>query len=257
MSQNNDYLKWKERKLMQCNDIISNCDISNIISKKIEFVNSEIAKGRIKSLPYYGKRIVAKEWLSEYLDSIQEYFDPSTETFVFSKRRPIYASDGSTKNVCSVFLEKRKRNSVCYEDYSSFEELLEDFEDELTVHDIAHILGQNSETIRYHMLKGRIKYRKEGVVYIVEKPWLLDYLREKGITYESRLQGRDKKRNDRFDAVVEFCRQPRTIYEIMEFTGVACKHTARVYLLTPLIEQGRLRFTCKHPHDNRQKYIAL
>lgn len=243
MNHTNEYLSWKANVFSKLPDLITSADIGTIISKSTEFVNDAIVKRQIRSVPYYGKRIVAPDWLSDYLDSIEHLFDPETKTFRFPEE--------PKGQVC----EKKKRHTIDYSQYSSFEELLEDFEDELTVQDIGHILGQHPDTVRRNMYKGRIRFKKKQATCIIEKRWFLDYVAELGISYNERVQSRDERRDRRLKDVVEFCLTPKTIYEIMEFTGITCKVTARKYIIKPLMKQKKLRFTCK-AHDNNQKYIA-
>lgn len=243
MNQTNEYLKWKASVFSNLPDLITSSDIGIIISKSTDFVNDAIEKKEIWSVPYYGRRIVAPDWLGAYLDSISHLFNPETKTFDFPE---------SPKGQVP---EKKKRHSIDYSQYSSFEELLEDFEDELTVQDIGHILGQHPDTVRRNMYKGRIRFKKKQTTCIIEKRWFLDYVSELGISYEERIQSRDERRERRLTDVVAFCSTPRTIYEIMEFTGITCKVSARNYIIKPLMKAKKIKFTCKK-HDNNQKYIA-
>ena len=246
MNNINDYLTWKKKVLTDLPDLITSADIVNIIPSNVKFVNMAIESHRIRSVPYLDKRVVAKQWLEEYLDTLQEFYDPIHDRIDF----PEGSQMGKHMSI------KKRRHTIDYSAYTSFEQLLEDFEDELTVQDIGHILGQHPDTVRNNLFKGRLRYKKSGVTYLVEKAWLLEYLTAKGIKYEDRLQGRDHKREERFDDVVRFCEYPKTIYEIMEYVGVTSKATARNYILKPLIKAKRIAFTCKK-HDNNQKYIAI
>lgn len=248
MNNNNDYPTWKKKVMANLPDLITSADIANIISCSVTFVNQAIESRRIRSVPYLTQRVVAKQWLEVYLDTLQDLYDPEIDGLVFPKN--VYHRDGE------LISRKKKRHTIDYSAYTSFAQLLEEFEDDLTVQDIGHILGQHPDTVRNNLFKGRLRYKKSGGVYLVEKPWLLEYLTEKGIKYEDRLQGRDHKREERFDDVVRFCAEPKTIYEIMEHTGLTSKASVRNYILKPLIKAKRIAFTCKQ-HDNKQKYIAI
>lgn len=243
VNQASEYLSWKANVFKQLPDYITSSDIARIISKSTDYVNEAISRKDIRSVSFRGQHIVAPEWLNDYLDSIQHLFDPETKTFLFPVESKCLGS------------EKKKRHSIDFAQYNSFEELLENFEDDLTVQDIGHILGQHPDTVRRNMYKGKIRFKKKQSTCIIEKRWFLDYIAELEITYEERIQSREGRQDRRLNEVVEFCHTPRTIYEIMEFAGISSKVTARKYIIQPLLKEKRIKFTCKK-HDNKQKYIV-
>ena len=83
MNNNNDYLAWKKKVLTDLPDLITSADIASIISSNVKFVNMAIENHRIRSVLYFGKRVVAKQWLEDYLDTLQELYDPIHDHIVF------------------------------------------------------------------------------------------------------------------------------------------------------------------------------
>ena len=133
MNNNNDYLAWKKKVLTDLPDLITSADIASIISSNVKFVNMAIENHRIRSVLYFGKRVVAKQWLEDNLDTLQELYNPIHDHIVFP--------EGSQTG--KLVSSKKKRHTIDYSDYTSYEQLLEDFEDELTVQDIWGIYWDN------------------------------------------------------------------------------------------------------------------
>lgn len=58
------------------------------------------------------------------------------------------------------------------------------------------------------------------------------------------------------DKIVEFCKEPRTLEEIKDYTKLdIVKDSLRGYTLKPLINSGRLKYTHKHNQYYNQRYI--
>ena len=62
---------------------------------------------------------------------------------------------------------------------------------------------------------------------------------------------------ERFRHVIEFCREPKTREEIMNFLNLHHRAYFRTKILNPLIEQGYLKMTMpEKPNSPKQKYYA-
>ena len=59
------------------------------------------------------------------------------------------------------------------------------------------------------------------------------------------------------EKILSFCREPKSISEILKMLGYTDKRTVRKYL-NPLIEQGRVAMTVPDkPNSKNQKYVTL
>ena len=258
MEHNDDeFQAWKKQILMQYNDVLYKTDVAAILSFSIPKVNAEISKGRLKTVPYNGTQITSKQWISEYMDTMREYFDPVKKRFVYSfpdSQGPRIKSDIQKK----LERQKRKREAIDFSLYNSFEELLEEFDDDLSIHDIALILCQHFETIRKKLLRGELKYEKEGYVYRIKKTWFLEYLSKKNIQYDKRDQSTQTFRITRFKQVLTFCQNPRTIRELLSVTGLTTRKRLREAVIQPLMKEGYLALTIPDkPHHIEQRYITV
>lgn len=62
---------------------------------------------------------------------------------------------------------------------------------------------------------------------------------------------------DRNRNILEFCRQPKTMTEIMEYSGLKDREHFRAEILKPLIDRGLLQLTIPDkPTSRLQKYVT-
>ncbi len=89
-------------------------------------------------------------------------------------------------------------------------------------------------------------------------------------TQEERQDGRQDRRQDRrqeeepqkivnvsLSEILEYCKTPKSIKEILEFCGVKSRTTFIKNHLAPLISEGKLRMTIPDkPNSKNQKYVS-
>lgn len=86
---------------------------------------------------------------------------------------------------------------------------------------------------------------------------MLDVVREIPLETKYCPQNMDKNEiKELQDKIVEFCKEPRSLDEIKEFTKLdTTRDTIRGYTLKPLMQSGRLKYTHEHISYHNQRYI--
>ena len=133
------------------------------------------------------------------------------------------------------------------------EEQLVSYDDTLSTMDISRLIGKHPETIRRLIYSGKLRGEKCGKGYIYAKRWLLAYVEKYGVrdSYEERME---KTLSD----VVDFCVNPRTIHEIVAFSGYCNKSYTMRMITRPLLKEKRLQLTIpESPHHNNQRYVSV
>jgi len=234
-------------------------DISSVLSINFNLIRKFVRSGELKGFVYKNKFTTAKNWLEEFMDSKKDLFCPEEQKLLLSEygRQNVPGRIPPSKQQLEFEARKKKRSSIDYALYESFEDLLEEFPNDLTVHDIGMIMSKHFDTIRKQLLAGKMKYKKDGLVYYVEKEWFLAYIKANDIHYDKRDKGVLAYHEDRYAEVVTFCITPRSYKELLSLVGLKEKSALAGYYTRPLMKAGYIRLTIPDaPHDNRQRYVA-
>ena len=103
--------------------------------------------------------------------------------------------------------------------------------------------------------KDRIEFRNEREDFVVTF-----YNGEYPELYPEELK-QDKKTQDKkatnFNKILEICKEPKSITEIMEKLGYKSSKTLKRNYIKPLLEMGKLKMTIPDkPTSKNQKYIS-
>lgn len=99
-----------------------------------------------------------------------------------------------------------------------------------------------------HFLRVSFKYR--------ENPFKYDTEQDK----PNKISEQDKpnKKEDKINLIVEFCKEPKSVKEIMEYIGLRHRPTFMYDYLNPLLEKGKLQMTIPDkPKSRNQKYVTI
>ena len=254
-----DYESWKHEALTNCKYTINMPEIARVLLLNYKIIRKYVRLGELKGFVYKNKFTTAKTWLEEFMDGKKDLFCVQSQRLMLYDTRTWNYPDRIPPSEKQLEFEarKKKRLSLDYDQYESFEEVLEEFDNDLTVHDIGMILSKHFDTIRKRLLAGKMKYKKDGLVYYVEKEWFLEYIKENGIHYDKRDKGILAYHEARYPEVVVYCVEPRSYKDLLSFLELSDKSSLFEYYTRPLMSAGYLRLTIPDaPHDNRQRYIA-
>lgn len=99
-----------------------------------------------------------------------------------------------------------------------------------------------------HFLRVSFKYR--------ENPFKYDTEQDK----PNKIIEQDKpnKKEDKINLILEFCNEPKSVKEIMEYIGLRHRPTFMYDYLNPLLEKGKLQMTIPDkPKSRNQKYVTI
>ena len=69
-------------------------------------------------------------------------------------------------------------------------------------------------------------------------------------------QDKPNKKEEKIELILEFCKVPRSVKEIMEYIGLKHRPTFIYNYLNPLLEQEKIKMTIpEKPKSRNQKYI--
>lgn len=124
--------------------------------------------------------------------------------------------------------------------------------------EIATVLNKHQATIQRYILNGKLRVLRNGKNYITTKKWLIEFLQVYGESVLSTGYNSGTYRQQRLESVLEYCREPRTYRELMEFTKLKTKSHLQKTVTRPLMKAGRLKLLYPEtPHTNNQKYITV
>ena len=90
-----------------------------------------------------------------------------------------------------------------------------------------------------HFLRVSFKYRENPFKYDTE-------------------QDKPNKKEDKINLILEFCNEPKSVKEIMEYIGLRHRPTFMYDYLNPLLEKGKLQMTIPDkPKSRNQKYVTI
>ena len=136
-------------------------------------------------------------------------------------------------------------------------ERLHQYDDTLYVKDIARIFNKHPETIRSYIGDGKLKAYLQGRKFVIAKAWVHEFLSTYGEIILDSGYNFNLKQQIRFDAVVLFCREPRSYQELLVFTKIKNKPHLQKTITRPLLKSGRLSLLYPEtPHSNMQKYVS-
>ena len=99
-----------------------------------------------------------------------------------------------------------------------------------------------------HFLRVSFKYKENPFEYDAEQ------VKPNKITE----QDKPNKKEDKINLILEFCKEPKSVKEIMEYIGLKHRPTFMYDYLNPLLEEGKLQMTIPDkPKSRNQKYIAI
>lgn len=98
-----------------------------------------------------------------------------------------------------------------------------------------------------HFLRVSFEYKENPFEYDTEQE------RPNKITE----QVKSNKKEDRINLILKFCKEPKSIKEIMQYIGLKHRPTFIYNYLNPLLEKGTLQMTVPDkPKSKNQKYIS-
>ena len=99
-----------------------------------------------------------------------------------------------------------------------------------------------------HFLRVSFKYRENPFKYDTEQD------KPNKITE----QDKPNKKEDKINSILEFCKEPKSVKEIMEYIGLRHRPTFMYDYLNPLLEKGKLQMTIPDkPKSRNQKYVTI
>lgn len=99
-----------------------------------------------------------------------------------------------------------------------------------------------------HFLRVSFKYKENPFKYNTEQ------VKPNKITE----QDKPNKKEDKINLILEFCREPKSVKEIMEYIGLKHRPTFVYDYLNPLLEKNKLQMTLPDkPKSRNQKYITI
>lgn len=99
-----------------------------------------------------------------------------------------------------------------------------------------------------HFLRVSFKYKENPFKYDTEQ------VKPNKITE----QDKPNKKEDKINLILEFCREPKSVKEIMEYIGLKHRPTFIYDYLNPLLEKNKLQMTIPDkPKSRNQKYITI
>ena len=99
-----------------------------------------------------------------------------------------------------------------------------------------------------HFLRVSFKYKENPFKYNTEQ------VKPNKITE----QDKPNKKEDKINLILEFCREPKSVKEIMEYIGLKHRPTFVYDYLNPLLEKNKLQMTVPDkPKSRNQKYITI
>ena len=98
-----------------------------------------------------------------------------------------------------------------------------------------------------HFLRVTFKYRENPFKYDTEQ------VKPNKLTE----QVKPNKKEDKINLILEFCKDPKSLKEIMEYIGLKHRPTFMYDYLNPLLEEGKLQMTIPDkPKSRNQKYVS-
>ena len=99
-----------------------------------------------------------------------------------------------------------------------------------------------------HFLRVSFKYRENPFVYDTEQ------VKPNKLTE----QVKPNKKEDKINLILEFCKEPKSVKEIMEYIGLKHSQTFMYDYLKTLLEKGKLQMTIPDkPQSRNQKYVTI
>ena len=99
-----------------------------------------------------------------------------------------------------------------------------------------------------HFLRVSFKYKENPFKYDTEQ------VKPNKITE----QDKPNKKEDKINLILEFCKEPKSVKEIMEYIGLKHRPTFIYDYLNPLLEKNKLQMTIPDkPKSRNQKYITI
>ena len=99
-----------------------------------------------------------------------------------------------------------------------------------------------------HFLRVSFKYKENPFEYDTEQ------VKPNKITE----QDKPNKKEDKINLILEFCKEPKSVKEIMEYIGLKHRPTFMYDYLNPLLEKDKLQMTIPDkPKSRNQKYVTI
>ena len=75
---------------------------------------------------------------------------------------------------------------------------------------------------------------------------------------EERTAQKIAQKEERINALLEYCKEPRDRYEMMKFLGIKHRTTFRSDYLNPLLDEGKIAMTIPDkPRSKNQKFYSV
>jgi len=125
---------------------------------------------------------------------------------------------------------------------------LMNYNDKLTIKDVADILGCGKESIRKRIISGKLQSIRIGRGVYIAKDWLIYYLQNGGGL-------RWNLYDEKCMQIISFCSVPRTREEIRIYIGYSTK--AYTTLTLRKLMSAKLIRQTEPSHSNYQKYVSI
>jgi len=131
------------------------------------------------------------------------------------------------------------------------------YDDILYVKDVARLLEKTTKAIQKSIQSGKLKAIKNKGEYVIAKPWVIQFVKN-SFDIPSKIDELAAIQKKRIDDVLLYCKKPRSVQELLVFTGLKDKPYLRSIITKPLLESGYLRLLFPDtPHIESQKYITV
>lgn len=130
-------------------------------------------------------------------------------------------------------------------------EMFAQYEDILTVEDVAQMMRLNKKRVYRMVHSGELKSIVVDRAIRISKIWVIEYVQEYGFIRQ------EKMHHQRRAEVTVFCQTPKSRKQIQEFLDLADRKFFRDSVLKPLLEDGVLEMTIPdNPEHVKQRYVA-
>ena len=125
------------------------------------------------------------------------------------------------------------------------------YEDVVTVEDVASMLRLNKKRVYRMIHAGELKSIQIERAIRVSKIWVIEYVKQCGFIRQEKIH------RQRQAEVTVFCQTPKSRKQIQEFLDLADRKFFRDSVLKPLLEDGVLAMTIPdNPDHVKQQYVA-
>lgn len=144
------------------------------------------------------------------------------------------------------FDNEPKTIEQCYLD------MFAEYDDVLYAKDVSKMLKTCEKRVRRMFHSGEIKSFLYGRYHCTAKLWVIEYIQESGRKIDKSIA------QQRREAILEFCKEPRSRRQMQEYLDISDKKHFMEKALKPLLDGGYIEMTIpSNPSHIRQRYVAV